>query len=43
MTYDSETEECEYADGKLTVTSDGITMILNQEKEELALSFSFDK
>ncbi len=34
ITYDGETEECEYADGKLTVTSDGMTMILSQEKEE---------
>ena len=34
ITYNGETEECEYADGKITITADGTTMILSQEKEE---------
>ena len=34
MTSDGQTEECEYADGKITITADGTTMILSQEKEE---------
>ena len=29
-----QTEECEYKDGKITLTADGTTMILSQEKEE---------
>ena len=33
ITYNGETEECEYADGKITITVDGTTMILSQEKE----------
>ena len=27
MTYDDQTEECEYTDGKITITADGTTMI----------------
>ncbi len=34
MTYNDQTGECEYADGKITLTADGMTMILSQEKEE---------
>ena len=34
MTYSDQTVECEYADGKITITADGTTMILSQEKEE---------
>ena len=34
ITYDGQTEECEYTDGKITLTADGMTMILSQEKEE---------
>ena len=34
MTYDDQTEECEYTDGKITITADGTTMILSREKEE---------
>ena len=34
MTHNDQTEECEYKDGKITLTADGTTMILSQEKEE---------
>ena len=34
MTHNDQTEECEYKDGKITLTADGMTMILSQEKEE---------
>ena len=34
MTYSDQTVECEYADGKITITADGTTMILSREKEE---------
>lgn len=34
MTYNDQTGECEYKDGKITLTADGTTMILSQEKEE---------
>ena len=34
MTYDGQTEEGEYTDGKIILTADGMTMILSQEKEE---------
>ena len=32
MTHNDQTEECEYKDGKITLTADGTTMILSQEK-----------
>ena len=34
MTHNDQTGECEYKDGKITLTADGTTMILSQEKEE---------
>ena len=34
MTHNNQTGECEYKDGKITLTADGTTMILSQEKEE---------
>ena len=34
ITNDGESKECEYADGKLTIDADGMTMIMSQEKEE---------
>ena len=34
ITNDGESKECEYADGKLTIDADGMTMIMGQEKEE---------
>ena len=37
MTYSDQTVECEYADGKLTIDADGMTMIMSQEKEEYEL------
>ena len=37
MTYSDQTVECEYADGKITITADGTTMILSQEKEVIPL------
>ena len=37
ITNDGESKECEYADGKLTIDADGMTMIMSQEKEEYEL------
>ena len=33
MTHNDQTGECEYKDGKITLTADGTTMILSQERK----------
>ena len=37
MTYSDQTVECEYADGKITITADGTTMI----QREISADFQY--
>ena len=37
MTHNDQTGECEYKDGKITLTADGTTMILSQERKSMSL------